>query len=77
MADKTDKFEDNAPGKYYIDKTCTYCLVCNEEAPDNIKESDDGDHSYISKQPENDDEIEQMENAIDSCPTESIGDDGA
>lgn len=76
MADKNDRWEDNVPGKYYIDKSCTFCMVCIDEAPKNIAESDDGDHCFIAKQPENADEEEQMRAAMDGCPTESLGDDG-
>jgi ferredoxin len=76
MADKNDKWEDSIPGKYYVDKSCTFCTVCLDEAPNNLAESDDGDHAYVCKQPENAEEEEAMQNAIEGCPTESIGDDG-
>lgn len=75
MADNNERWEDNASGKFYIDKTCAFCSVCMDEAPDNIKESEDGDHCIVSKQPASDDEVEAMKAAIDSCPTGSIGDD--
>lgn len=77
MAELSEKWEDNAPGKYYIDQNCTLCAVCVDIAPKNIKESDDGDHCIVFKQPENDEEIEAMKEAIEECPTEAIGDDGA
>lgn len=73
MAEIAERWEDNVPGPYFIDKTCTSCNVCMEEAPNNIKESDDGDHCIVFKQPENDDELAEMQNAIDGCPTESLG----
>ncbi|MBI1387833.1 MAG: ferredoxin [bacterium] len=76
MADVSERYEDNAPGKHYIDKTCAFCSVCIDEAPDNIKESDDGDHCIVFKQASNDAEAESLKNAIDACPTGSIGDDG-
>ncbi len=76
MADKNDRWEDNVPGKYYIDKSCTFCMVCMDEAPNNIAESDDGDHCFISKQPANAEEVEQLKAALEGCPTESLGDDG-
>ncbi len=77
MAELSEKWEDNAPGKYYIDQNCTLCAVCVDIAPKNIKESDDGDHCIVFKQPENDEEIEAMKESIEECPTEAIGDDGA
>ena len=76
MAEKTNKFEDNVPGKYYIDKSCTFCMVCMDEAPTNIKESEDGDHAVVFKQPENAEEEENMRNAMEGCPTESVDNDG-
>ncbi|MGI6457214.1 MAG: ferredoxin [bacterium] len=76
MADPATKHKDNAPGKYYIDETCTFCAVCIDEAPNNIRESEDGDHAVIFKQPENPEEEEQMRAALEGCPTESLGDDG-
>lgn len=77
MADISEKWEDNVAGKYYVDKSCTMCGVCVDDAPDNIKESDDGDHCIVFKQPSTPEEEEAMKNAIDSCPSESIGSDGA
>lgn len=76
MASIDEKWEDNVAGKYYIDKSCTFCCVCLDEAPENIKESDDGDHAIVFKQPENDEEVEAMKAAIENCPSESVGDDG-
>jgi len=76
MADPTTRHADNVPGKWYIDESCTFCAVCLEEAPNNIKESEDGDHAYVSKQPETPEEEEQMQAAMDGCPTESVGNDG-
>lgn len=77
MATVSEKWEDNVPGPYYVDKTCTFCCVCIEEAPENFKESEDGDHAYVSKQPETPEEVEAVKAAIEGCPSESIGDDGA
>ena len=28
MADKKDKYPDNIPGKYYVDRECIFCNVC-------------------------------------------------
>lgn len=76
MATLEDRVPDNVPGKYYVDDTCSFCNVCLEEAPDNMKENEDGDHCIVFKQPENDEEVAAMEAAIEGCPTESIGSDG-
>lgn len=76
MADFSDRFDDNAPGRYYIDSTCIVCGACESTAPDNIRLSDDGSHDVIYKQPESDVEIQALQEAIDGCPVAAIGDDG-
>lgn len=76
MADINERWEDNVQGKYYVDKNCTMCMVCVDIAPNNIKESDDGDHAIVFKQPENEEEEEACKEALAECPTEAIGDDG-
>ena len=59
MADKNDKFKDNVPGKFYVDRECIVCSVCADAAPNNFRESDDGDHDICYKQPENEEELEE------------------
>tara|TARA_A100001515_G_scaffold112640_1_gene93800 strand:+ start:274 stop:531 length:258 start_codon:yes stop_codon:yes gene_type:complete len=85
MADPTDKYDDNVTdvveikGKkysFYVDRECIFCNVCVECAPNNFAESDDYDHDYVYKQPENEEELEQCYDAMDSCPVDAIGDDG-
>ncbi len=76
MADVDDKLEDNVAGKYYVDSSCIDCDVCRTTAPNNFAANEDEGYSYVSKQPENDDEIAQVDEAIESCPVEAIGDDG-
>ncbi len=76
MADVDDKLEDNVAGKYYVDSSCIDCDVCRTTAPNNFAANEDEGYSFVSKQPENDDEVAQVEEAIESCPVEAIGDDG-
>jgi len=76
MASKEDRHEKNVPGKYYVDTTCAMCQSCMEFAPDFLGETEEGDQVVVTKQPKTDEEIEQMEEALAACPTESIGDDG-
>ena len=76
MADPKDKFEDNAPGPYYVDTTCIDCDVCRDTAPDNFTRNDDGQYSYVFKQPANEEERRLCEEALTSCPVEAIGNDG-
>jgi len=76
MADPTDKVPGQAPGKYYVDSNCIDCDVCRDTAPDNFRADEDEGYSYVFKQPENDEEETQCRDAMESCPSESIGDDG-
>lgn len=76
MADPTDKVEKNVDGKFYVDASCIDCDVCRTTAPNNFEADEDEGYSYVSKQPENDEETEQCEEAMESCPVEAIGDDG-
>lgn len=73
MAQENERWEDNVEGTHYIDKSCSMCNLCTEVAQDNIKESPVGDHCIVFKQPENEEETTNMQDAIDQCPCESIG----
>ena len=76
MADIDDKLADNVAGKWYVDSNCIDCDVCRTTAPNNFEANEDEGYSFVNKQPENDEETELMEEAMESCPTEAIGDDG-
>jgi ferredoxin len=76
MADPNDKLEDNVPGKWYVDSNCIDCDVCRTTAPNNFQANEDEGYSFVSKQPANDEETALVEEAMESCPTEAIGNDG-
>lgn len=76
MADKTRKYPNNVPGRYYVDEECIFCNLCAQLAPSNFGIDDDGGHDYVMKQPETLDEEEQCKEAKDACPVEAIGNDG-
>ncbi len=76
MADPTDKVEGSVSGKFYVDSSCIDCDVCRTTAPENFEANEDEGFSFVCKQPENDDELAQVEEAMESCPVEAIGDDG-
>ena len=77
MATKEDKYEDNASGKYYCDTECIDCDLCRETAPENFTRNDDGGYSFLYKQPENEEEETLCQEAMEGCPVEAIGNDGA
>lgn len=76
MADKDDKYPDNAPGKFYVDEQCIDCDLCRETAPAFFTRNDDEGHSYVFKQPENEEDIALCMEALEGCPVEAIGEDG-
>jgi ferredoxin len=76
MADRSDKVPDNVAGKYYVDGNCIDCDVCRETAPNNFRANEDEGYSYVFKQPADDEEEAQCQEAMESCPVEAIGDDG-
>lgn len=76
MADKSNKLSENAPGKWYVDDTCTPCRVCLDEAPSLLKYTEDESKVYFFKQPEGPDEEAAAQAALEICPTEAIGSDG-
>ena len=76
MADKTKKWPDNAPGKYYVDDQCIDCDACRAEAPDNFTRNDDNGYSYVVKQPGDEKEAAMCKAAMEACPVEAIGNDG-
>jgi len=76
MANPKDKAPENVPGPYYNDLTCVDCGLCPEIAPLIFKRQDDGGYAYVFRQPVTPEEIALAEEARESCPTESIGNDG-
>ena len=76
MADQSQKYPDNVPGKYYVDETCIFCNLCESLAPDNFRAQDDGTHDVCYKQPSSEDEEIACQEAMASCPVNAIGDDG-
>lgn len=77
MAFLSDKLADNVPGMFYVVRECIDCDVCRDTAPDNFARNDENGYSYVYKQPETPDELALCKEALDACPVEAIGDDGA
>ena len=76
MAELENRYEDNVRGLYFVDEQCIDCDLCREEAPANFKRNESEGHSYVYKQPENEEEEKACEGAMSGCPVEAIGDFG-
>jgi len=76
MANKADKWAQNALGRFYVDQQCIDCDLCRETAPNFFTRNDEGGHSFVHKQPETEEDIALCMEALEGCPVEAIGDDG-
>ena len=74
MADREDKVSENVDGPFYVDTSCIQCGNCSEVAPENFTQGED--FYYVYKQPLNDEENENCQQALEECPVDAIGDDG-
>lgn len=73
MADLNDKNPLNVIGRFYNDLSCIDCGMCPDLAPRLFRRDDEEGFSYVYRQPESEDEVELALQAMEACPTESIG----
>jgi glyoxylase-like metal-dependent hydrolase (beta-lactamase superfamily II)/ferredoxin len=71
MASLDQRYLDNAPGDFYVDRTCIDCDACRRIAPAVFAEA--ADHSYVARQPASEAERVRSMMALVACPTGSIG----
>ncbi len=76
MPDPNDRLPENSPGAFYVDSTCIDCDQCRDHAPAFFGRSDAEASSYVHRQPTTETEIALAMEALENCPTESIGCDG-
>ncbi len=76
MADKSHKYPQNVPGRFYVDDQCIACDACCVEAPRFFSMNDEEGHAFVKLQPQTPEEIKEAENALAACPVEAIGKDG-
>lgn len=76
MADKSQKWKQNAAGKVFVDQSCIACDACVLSAPNNFKMHEDEGHAFVAKQPASAEEEQQCKEAMEGCPVEAIGNDG-
>ena len=75
MADSNDKHPLNVPGRFYNDLSCIDCGMCPDLAPNLFRRDDEGGYSYMYQQPRTIEEVGQALEAMEACPTESIGEE--
>lgn len=74
MADLTDRLSENAPGRFYVDSTCIDCDRCRSDFAAFFRRDDDIGQSFVFRQPTTAEEIAQCIEALEDCPSNSIGD---
>ena len=71
-----EPYPENVAGDFYVEKDCcTCCDVPRAEAPDLFTYADDGDdymHCYVSKQPSNAGELDDMLRVIQCAELQCI-----
>ena len=71
-----EAYPKNVDGDFYVEKgCCTCCDVPRTEAPDLFAYADDPDgymHCYVSKQPSNDNELDDMLRVIQCAELQCI-----
>ena len=77
MANRNEKNPGNVPGAFYVDSSCIDCDLCRESAPSFFTRNDEAGLTIVVRQPVTPDEIQQAREALEGCPSDSIGEDGA
>jgi ferredoxin len=73
MADPLDRTAENVSGPFFVDSTCIDCGLCREIAPRFFALSAESGLSYVQTQPFSSEDTVLAQQAMDQCPTESIG----
>ena len=76
MAEIKDRLAQNVVGRYYVDSTCIDCDMCRGSAPQIFHRNEEIGMSVVYRQPITPEEFALAEEAMQGCPTESIGNDG-
>ena len=77
MADKNSKHPGQVVGPFYVDTQCIDCDLCRQTAPANFTRNEAGGFSFVYKQPTTPEEEAKCKQAMEECPVEAIGSDGA
>eukprot|EP01035_Chromulina_nebulosa_P042375 gene42375-57359_t len=76
MPNLLERLPRNVTGSYYVDSTCIDCDLCRSIAPDFFRRDEETGLSFVYRQPKTSPEITLAKEALESCPSQSIGRDG-
>ena len=71
MADRALRVLENVDGPFFVDSTCIDCDTCRQLAPATF--ADQGEYSYVRRQPRSPEEQRAALRALVACPSGSIG----
>jgi glyoxylase-like metal-dependent hydrolase (beta-lactamase superfamily II)/ferredoxin len=71
VARLAERLPENAPGDFYVDRTCIDCSTCLQMAPEVFTQG--GGFSYVAHQPGSPAAESRALKALVACPTGSIG----
>jgi glyoxylase-like metal-dependent hydrolase (beta-lactamase superfamily II)/ferredoxin len=71
LASLGERLPENAPGNFYVDRSCIDCDTCRRVAPAVFAEGDG--FSYVRAQPDSEAARLRARMALVACPTASIG----
>lgn len=77
MAHLTKRKPENTAGQFFVDDTCIDCGLCRDLAPDFFRLHEESGQSVVYRQPVDDAARALAREALETCPTESIGEDDA
>lgn len=73
MARIADRLPRNAPGEFFVDRSCIDCDTCRRVAPAVFDRDDGEEKSVVRAQPRDAGERRRALMALVACPTSSIG----
>ncbi len=76
MANPTQRNPGSIAGAFYVDDSCIDCDLCRDTAPRFFRRNDDAGASIVYHQPTTPEAVAEAQEALENCPTESIGNDG-
>jgi ferredoxin len=75
MPDLIERKPENVIGKFYVDTTCIDCDLCRATAPHFFARDAETGQSFVYLQPKTEADIALAHEALEGCPSNSIGDD--
>ena len=76
MPNLSERLSENATGAFYVDASCIDCNLCRDNAPAFFSRHDELGLSIVHRQPLTPAEIASAQEALEGCPTDSIGNNG-